>query len=423
MKYDLILRNGNIYGGGMLLQKNMDIAVKDGMIAKVDKHVEGSADAVIDISGKMVSPGFIDSHMHIDKALLMEDDGTKTLVSAIDRSIAVINERFKGKSEDEIYADIMERSSEILKMCISHGTTAVKTHVMIGGVYKMLALDAMTALKKRYKDQIDIYTVVPYVKEMDTEWREAAKKGQIDFIGGCPNLEFGGDVDHAYENSDAKPYIDLVFELAKTYDLPIDLHTDESDRPNIDAFLYIIEKTKENRMQGRVTASHVTALDAPGIDPVEAAVAVARCAKAKVHVTSMTSCNLYLMDWGRRGPTKVRELMDAGVSVAIASDNIQDAFRPYGNANLMEEALLTAQVHKYTTHAEFSRLFEMITYNPAENILAENYGTLVGCAADLVVVDAPDVTEAILSKAKASFVLKCGRLVAKDGMVLEEVKL
>lgn len=423
MKYDLILRNGNIYGGGMLLQKNMDMAIKDGMIVKIDKVIEGSADTVFDISGKMISPGFIDSHMHIDKALIMNDDETKTLVTAIDRSLSVLNERFAGRSDEEIYADIMECSSEILNMCISHGTTAIKTHVMIGGVYKMLALQAMTELKARYKDQIDIYTVVPYLEEFDAEWREAAEKGWIDFIGGCPNLEFGENVDNAYENSDPKPYIDLVFDLAKTYNLPIDLHTDESDRPNIDAFLYIIEKTMENRMQGRVTASHVTALDTPGIDPVEAAVAVARCAKARVSVTSMTSCNLYLMDWGRRGPTKVRDFLDAGVSVAIASDNIQDAFRPYGNANLIEEALLTAQVHKFTTHAEFARLFEMITYNPAENILAENYGTLVGCVADIVVIDAPDTTEAILSKSKASFVFKRGKLVAKDEMVLEKETL
>lgn len=418
MKYDLIILGGNLYGGGLWVQENVDIAIKDGKIAEVGKGLDKTfAEVVIDASNKFISPGFVDAHMHIDKALLADDDDTADLLSAINHSSHTGMAKYSGKSREEIYQDIISRSSKILDMCIKNGTTTIKTNVLINPAWGCLALKAMTELKKTYGDRIDVFNVTPYMDGFTEEWEEAAERGEIDFIGGCPNIDVSPVSGEAEYTLDYKSKVDTAFALAEKYDLPIDLHCDESDRPNIDAFLYMIQKTMETQMQDRVTCGHVTGLSAIGMDPDYAATAIARCAKARVNVASMTSCNLYLMDWKRRGPTRVRELMEAGVNVCIASDNIRDPFRPFGSADLLREVLLTAQVHKYGTNAGFYRLLEMITYNPAANALIENYGTLPGCDADLVILDAPNFTEAILSQSEKLYVIKRGKVVAKEGKV------
>lgn len=416
-EYDLIIKNGNIFGGGLFLQRETDMAIKDGKIVKIDKSIQAEADTVIDGTGKLVSPGFVDSHMHIDKALLADDDGTTTLEEALLRSDYKGMEKYSSMSEEDILQDILTRSSRIVEMAISHGTTCLKSTPLVNKTWGMLAHRAMVILKERYRDKINILTATPYDAAFDGEWRAAAEAGEIDFVGGYANIDFKDDGINT-ESDDYKSAVDRMFSLAKEYDLPIDMHCNESDAPNIDAFLYVIEKTMDMQWQDRVTCGHVTALYADGLDPDVAITATSRTAKAHVNVTTLTSCNLYLMDWKRRGTTRVGDLLTAGVNVSIGSDNIRDAFRPFGNADLVEEALLTAQVHKFSTHAELAKVFGMITYNPAFNCLLPAYGTLPGCDADLVILDAPDTTEAIIRKAKAKYVIKSGRIVARDGKVL-----
>lgn len=364
MEYDVILRNGNVYGGGMYLLRNVDLAIKDGKIAKLDKFIEGTAKQEYNIAGKMVSPAF----------------------------------------SDVISCD-MEQAEEIITKSLEHGTTTVKYEMFADGVWKDEDFRKLSALKEKFATKICIKTVVPYIPTYDSKWRGAAEQGLVDFVGACI-----GGLDESI--------IDSVFVLAKEYHLPIEVGVDFTNEPNIDRFLYIIEKTIEEQMQGMVTCDHVTALDAEGLDTIEAAIAVARCARARVNVVSMTSEDMHNTCWERRGTTKVRDLLDAGVSVAIASGRKQSSVCPFGNGSLLEEALLTAQVHKFTTHPEFSKVYEMITYNPAENMLLENYGTNVGCVADLLVLEAPDATEAILDKANVTYVFKAGSLVARDQKIV-----
>lgn len=113
-------------------------------------------------------------------------------------------------------------------------------------------------------------------------------------------------------------------------------------------------------------------------------------------MTTLTSCNLYLMSDARRGPTCVKRLMEAGVPVSIASDNVRDPFRPYGNADLLQEALLTAQVHKLAGENQLTQVFRMITENPAANCLISDYGLREGCRADFVLLDAQSPAQAVL---------------------------
>lgn len=415
MKYDLLIKNGNVYP----LNRILDVGICGGKIVDLKAGLDSSlADKVVDVSGCTVSPAFVDAHMHIDKAFTADEDDTTDLLSACIRSDKKLHEEYMGWDRQAVIDDIVERSSDVIRMCVANGTTAVKTNVSITPDIGFAALDAMDILKEKYKDYITIKTVVPAYDDFMEEWKEYARRGSIDFIGGYPNITYSSPSGNPDYTLAYKAEVDRAFELAAKYNLPVDLHCDESDSDNLSCFLYMIDMTYANKMQGRVTCSHVTGLGAKDIDEAYAADAIARAAKACVNVTTMTSCNMYLMDIGRRGPTRVKQLLDCGVNVSIASDNIRDPFRPFGNADLLEEGLLTAQLHKFGTKAGLRSIARMITIFPAENLLLENYGILPGCNADIVVLDAPDMQEAILSQVKKSYVIKNGSIVAQDGILV-----
>jgi cytosine deaminase len=304
----------------------------------------------------------------------------------------------RGLPESQIYGDILARSRKLLDMAIRNGTTAIKTNVLISPAWKLKALDAMTQLRDEYRGRIDILTAVPWEKGFEKDLDAAVKA--VDFIAGYPTL-----------SGDYRADVDMIFRKAEQFGLPIDIHVDESDAPDISCFEYVLDKTIAAGMQGLVTCGHVTALGAPGLDEKRAARAIEKTAKAGVHITTLSSCNMYLMSGERRGPTRVREFLEAGVNAAVASDNIRDPFRPFGNANLLEEALLTAQIHKLALPEQLEKVFDMISVNGAKNSLLDGYGIREGGAADLVVLDAGSVPEAILSQARVVLTLKRGKPV------------
>ncbi|MDR2258996.1 MAG: amidohydrolase family protein [Treponema sp.] len=390
-RYDLLIRNANVHrqGGGL------DVAIKDGSIVQIGKNISG-AGVSVEAEGKLLSPGFVDSHTHIDKAFVPGDSSSADLISAI----AAWKRYEQGLSEEQIYGDILARSRRLLDMAIRSGTTAIKTNVLISPAWKLKALELMARLRDEYRDRIDILTAVPWEKSFEKELDEAASGGAVDFIAGYPTI-----------SPDYRADVDAIFRKADQFGLPIDIHVDESDLPDINCFEYVLDKTIKTGMGGRVTCGHVTALSAVGMDEKRAKKAVEKTAEAQVNITTLTSCNMFLMAGNRRGPTRVKEFLDAGVNVAVASDNIRDPFRPFGNADLLEEALLTAQVHKLALPDQLKKVFDMITYNGAKNSLLHNYGIDPGAAADLVLLDAATEHEALVSQARKLLVIKRGKVV------------
>lgn len=414
MKYDYLIKEVNLYYGNGELEEAKDVAIKDGYITEVGTGLsEADANRVIDGKGRLLSPGFVDSHMHIDINYTYDYELAVPSLIGGARVFKSLFDRCDNWTKKEIYDDIYARSARTLDNCMRHGTTAVKTNITYFPQWKGLAFRAMLDLKEAYQDRVDLYNLICFTnpvpdeifeKEVVPEWEALAAEGKVDFIGGYP---------HKYPNG--KEIIDGIFERAKKYDRPIDIHCDESDVPNLDCFSYVLDKIIETGMEGKVTFGHVTALSAKMLDEDIAQELIKKAARAKANITSLTSCNMYLMQSTRRGPTRVKELMDAGVNVAVASDDVREVLRPYGNCDLLEEALLTAQVHKMGTKEELRQVFDMISYNPARNTLLEDYGVRKGCKADLVLIDANTPEEAILKQSAKLYVFKHGRVVARDG--------
>jgi cytosine deaminase len=233
----------------------------------------------------------------------------------------------------------------------------------------------------------------------------------LDFVGGAP---------HTHENWEE--LTDKIFAIAVHNNLPLDFHVDETDNPDVRNFEQIANLTMKYGYEGRVSCGHVTALNA--VDDDTATRLIAKAKKADLQIITLPSCNLYLMGRNdkqpvRRGITRVREFLEAGVNISYASDNIRDAFRPIGNGDMLEEGLLTAQVAQMATKSELDTVFRMGTLNPAKALLLDNYGLEMNKQADLVIFDKDSVAETLVSQGTRSYVIKKGKVVAKNSRTKE----
>lgn len=398
---DYLIKNANLYVGGTTVLPGMDVAVKDGCIAKTGQGLDMEAAAVEDAAGCLLTPSFVDAHMHIDESFTMDDDATLSLLAAIDNQ-EKCNLKYFDATHDALLAMMLRNAGRVVEMCAQNGTTLIKTNVLFTPAWKTTALEAMMLLRARYREICSIKTCCGFPFAFEKELDAAAARGMIDFVSGYP-----------YMDEDYWLTIDRIFSKAERFGLPIDIHCGESDVPDLNCFLYLLEKTKEVGMQGRVCCGHLTALSAVGVEEAQASRAIRMAGELRLHVATLTSCNLYLMGTNRRGPTRVRDLMEAGANVCIGSDNIRDTFRPYGNCDLLEEALLTAKVHKFCSNEELRKVFSMITFNGARNALLSRYGLEEGCTADMVLLDAPTPEAAIVDQSEKLCVWKNGKLISR----------
>ncbi len=398
MHYDYLIRGARpFYADG--LGELSDFAIAGGRIAAVGQDLKGTAEKEIQAEGRLLLPSFVDSHTHLDKTLMGEDQDAPGLMAAI----RICCEFEKEVPEEQIYENVLQRSRRVAAWQVSHGTGFIKSHVIADDIWGLRSAAALKQLQRELQGRAQLALIVPWVKKYEAQLHEMARQGEIDFVGGYPTL-----------SPDYQESVDETFAFALQYGLPIDLHVDESDAANIDCFLYVLNKTIETGMQGRVSCGHVTALCAVDEDTARKAVDLA--AKANVHIIALPSCNMYLMgrnDRGlvRRGVTRVDEFLRAGVNASLASDNIRDPFRPFGNGDMLEEALFTAQVLQYGTRGQMEEILRMTTYRPAANMLLQGYGLKEGCSADLVLLDSKDVRDAVISNAARLLILKDGKEV------------
>ena len=399
---EVLIRNANVFDVG----KGLDIAVRDGKIVQIGPDLPMTAPTELRADNKLVVPGFVESHTHLDKAFTAVDEDTPNLQEAYG-----IFARYLAKIPPEgMVEDIKVRSRRVLDWELAAGASAVKSHVLVCPQWGMGSLQAINELKEEYRGRLDLYNITQWTPEYDREFRAAAKAGEIDFIAGYPLF-----------TDDPMGNIDQVFALAEEYGLPLDLHIDERDEPDISCFLSVIEHTRRYHMEGRVTCGHVTALCAVEDEPAHRAICEA--VEAGINIITLPSCNMFLMGRKdkqpiRRGVTRVDEFLKAGANVAVASDNVRDPYRPFGNGDLLKEALFAAQVLQYGTADQLDEVMRMITTRPARNTMIPDYGLAQGCRADLAILDAPTAKEAIISQSERLYVLKGGRIVVKDGRIL-----
>jgi cytosine deaminase len=395
MSLDLVLRQCRIAGRE---QTPVDIGIKDGLISVIAPQLPNGVPSE-DLSGRLVLPGFVETHIHLDKSCILNRCHTET--GSLDDAIAAVAAAKRAFTEEDVYA----RARRTLEKAILQGTTRMRTHVEIDPRIGLRSLEAIRKLKADYAWAIDLEICVfpqegllndPGVEELLIE---ACRHG-ADLIGGCP-----------YTDTNPFGQIGRIFALARQFDFDIDFHLDFDLDPSWMHLHEACRQTIAHQWGGRVAIGHVTKLSA--LPPEDFVTAGKLLAESGVALTILPATDLYLMGRGHdhhvpRGVTPAHRLLDHGAVCSIATNNVLNPFTPFGDCSLIRMANLYANVAQ-ASPSEFSACFDMVTTLPARLMNLSDYGIRVGNPADIVVLDSENHTSALAELAQPLFGLKRGR--------------
>jgi cytosine deaminase len=402
-KNGLILRGAQLHNRVGLI----DLAFFDGVFVPVEENLDLPE---LDLQGSLVIPGFVDSHMHLDKAFALENglDPGDSLFAAI-QNFYLWRECI---SPQQIYL----KARHTAELALSNGTLALRTHTTVDESVGMSWLESLLQVKEELAPWLTIQIVaLPDSTELsagksDVLLRQALALG-ADAIGGAPLM-----------CSTPQQAIDALLNLAGEAGCDLDLHIDESDNPEANTLEYLAERKMTLDFPGRVVAGHCTSLSA--MHETDATRVIEKVAQAGIFIVTLPSCNLFLMgrqDHGliRRGLTRVRELMAAGVKVSYGSDNIRDAFNPFGNADMLQQALISAYALQMGSANELMQLLKMGTEYPSEAMGLDDNGLRLGEQASFIVLEAKDWSSALACQASRRYVFSHGVCVAETNTETE----
>lgn len=399
-KMDTIIRNVRIDDSKPLV----DVAITNGKITAIQEQIEATAALEIQGNKHVLVPSFVESHLHLEKAFVMDRKANRS--GTLQEAIAVTAELKPTFTQD----DIMERSRRVIRLLVQNGSTHVRAHAEFDPGQGFTGFDAVLKLREEFKDVISIQ-VVAFPQEgifkypgTEAMMVEAMEKG-ADVVGGIP-----------YNDRDAKEHIDFVFNLAKKYDKDIDLHQDFADNADKISIDYVAQKTIEMGWQGRVSVGHLTSLAA--LEPDRRNEIIKLIKEADISVMCLPATDLHLGARNdtyniRRTLTPVRALRDAGVNVCLATNNIRNAFTPYGTGNLLHISMLAIPAAHLGGADDQLTVLPMLTTNPAKALGLKNYGLEVGKDADLVLLNTDKISSVILDIPVPLKVFKRGKVVAE----------
>jgi cytosine deaminase len=393
---DLVLRNALLDA----VDGEVDIAVHDGRIGAIGPRLPAGGRG-LDLGGRFVSPGLVETHIHLDKSCIMERCASEegTLAEAI-AQVAAAKAAFTTE-------DVRSRAVRTLERAILQGTTHMRTHLEVDPGVGLRGLEGVLPLVEEYRWAIDLEVCVfpqeGLINNPGTEalMVESLKRGAR-VVGAAP-----------YVDSDPHGQIDRVFAMAREFDVDIDMHLDFTlDVQRMDLG-YVCEQTRRHHYEGRVTIGHVStlsALPAPRFDE-----ASRRLADAGVAVTVLPSTDLFLMGRGighsvPRGVAPAQRLLHAGVNCSLATNNVLNPFTPFGDCSLMRMANLYANVDQLGSRTAIAECHDMITSRAARILRREDYGIGIGKPADLVVFDCADRVAAVAQLVAPLYGFKRGRM-------------
>jgi cytosine deaminase len=226
--------------------------------------------------------------------------------------------------------------------------------------------------------------------------------------------------------ADGAASVKTLCELAAERGLQVDMHCDESDDPHSRHIEMLTFQTQRLGLQERVTGSHLTSMHS--MDNYYVSKLIPLMAEARVHVVANPLINITLQGRHdtypkRRGMTRVKELMEAGINVAFGQDALMDPWYSFGSHDMLEVAHMGLHVAQMTGVDQMRQIFEAVTYNGAKVMGLEGYGLEPGCRADIVILQAADTHEALRLKPARLFVIRRGKIIAQTQPVVSHVEL
>jgi cytosine deaminase len=392
----LIVRNARL--AGTPEAPPVDIGVADGRIVAVEPGLSTDAPSY-DVAGHLTCAGLVETHIHLEKSRIADrcapESGRQPMAM----------ERVSAVKHTFTIEDAYQRAARTLEGCIKFGATRMRPHIELDGGVEMRTFEAVSALKRDYAWAIDMELCVFPQEGLTNNPRadallvEALKRGAR-VIGAAPNF----DPDHAGQ-------IHRVFDLAREYDVDIDMHLDSGNSPDDMDIHLVCELTEKYGLGGRVAIGHGCKYSTMPVDGFHRL--ASRIADAGVAVTSLPATDLFMQgrdqtDNVRRGVVDVNALVQCGVNCSISTNNVLNPFTPLGDCSLIRMANLQANVCQIGHPRQLRECFAMLTERSARLMNLKDYGIAVGNPADIVVIDAETPEQAVAENAAPLAVFKRG---------------
>ena len=396
---DLLLTGARVAGSAGL----RDLAVRDGLFVAP----EPEARQVIALDGALVTPALVEPHIHLD-AVLTVGEPRYNLTGSLFEGIAIWGERVRSLTVEDVKA----RVRKVLRWQLASGVQHVRSHVDVCDP-ELRALRALVELRQEVGDQLDLQLVAfpqqgIYSFDGGPDLMRRAVAMGADVVGGIPHFEMTREM--------GVESVKFSFALAAERGLQVDIHCDETDDDHSRFVEVMAAETIRLGMSGRVTASHTTAMHS--YNNAYAFRVINNIARAGMHMVTNPLDNAVLQGRFdsypiRRGHTRVKDLMAAGVNVCIGHDSVMDPWYPLGHGDPLQAAFVLAHYGHMSGAEELNRLIDMITVNPAQALGLPGYGLADGAPANLVVFDAPTAMDALRLLPRRRMVLRGGAVVAR----------
>ena len=378
-----------------------DVEVEGGRItALLPASANGATGDTVDLGGTLVLPPLVDGHIHLDKTLLgLPWIPNQSAGNTVSDRIAAERRVRAARTVPEF-----ETGSNLVRQVVASGTLHIRTHVDVDNQLGLRNLHEVLKIREHFRDLVTIQIVAfpqsgilrsPGTQEL---LDEAIAQG-ADLVGGLDPIGIDGDLD---------AHLDAIFAIATRRGVGVDIHLHDGGEAGLAQILEIARRTEATGLQGKVAVSHAFALGSVSTDSVTLA--------AYTHSRAGVA-NMSLGPGGATIPP-LKLLREHGVEVFGGSDNIRDAWSPFGNGDMLERAMLIGYRANFRHDEELALALDMVTAAAARVLDLKNYGFKVGGPADFVTVDATTLAEAVATRKRRSLVVKSGRIVAKDGVLI-----
>lgn len=385
---DLILRNVRPMGAAVT-----DLAIAEGRFVEA---APAGAEA-IDCGGRILIPGLVEAHTHLDKSLLglawYRNEVGPRLIDKI------TNER---EVKVSLGLDPQVQSERQAIQSVGYGTTHIRSHVDVDTHHGLAGIEGVMATREKLAGFVDIEIVAFPQSGMITrpgtvELMDAALEMGVEVVGG---------LDPCGIDRDPRAHLDAIFGLAEKHGKPVDIHLHEQGALGWFSMEEILTRTRAHGLQGKVTVSHAFCLGAP--ERAQVAALQEQLAEARIHIVTTAPAATTV--------PSVKELRAAGILTGSGSDGIRDTWGPYGNGDMLERAMFIGLRNNLRRDDEVELALDICTQGGAAIMEIEGYGIALGCAADAVLVEGDTLAEAVASRAPRKLVLKGGRVTARDGL-------
>lgn len=411
----LLIKKANINGTGTIA----DILIDDnGKYKEISENIAASdGTKVIEANSMMACPTFVNTHMHFDKAYTSYEQGRQSFgkenwisstEETLEDAIFVMHERIRKYTPE----DVARRAERAIRDCVMYGTTKLRSNIDISMLDPNLnAVKGLLLAKEATKDICDLQLVAfpqegIYCDPGTDKLMEEAMEMGCDVVGGMPAAEL--------LDEHARAHVDFVFDMAEKYHALIDMHIDQSKDMFDRSLEYTAWKTMERGWQGRVTGGHCTSITYQNQAHAIKVMKMLKNADVNICANTQTMAIMGIDQEPRtRGVTRIREMVDMGINVITAQDTICDGFHLYGTGDPLDYGLVGCYCAQYNTPETARIMWDMLTSRSARAFDPDaKYGIQIGNDADLNIVDAPSVHEAIRIRASRPYILRRGKVIA-----------